>query len=134
MFSAVTPLAPVAPLPESRIVLDIAELVRREGHRVYSASGQTPGIYQAMLCGLSVTFRTGGLVKAMKAHDMEIVVHIREVAAEQDDAGQQGQRRKLVFVDFIKGNMQTLAAWHRHLCAYRQSMCVTPVRDTVQSS
>jgi hypothetical protein len=108
---------------QAHAVVDIADLVRHEGHRVYNTSVVADGCYQSMLCGLTVCFKTGGDVVSMKSHDMHIVIQLHEVACEQDDGiDRRGHFKKLVLVDYMKGNAATLAAWHRHLSAYRQSI------------
>lgn len=116
---------------EAHAVLDMADLVRREGHRVYAAAGMEEGIYQSALCGLSVSFQRGGVVQSMKSHDMEIHIRLVETAIEQDDGIERNSPVKMMAcIDYVKGTATTLAAWHRHLCAYRQSIRVF-TRETV---
>lgn len=108
---------------EAHAVLDMADLVRREGNRIYAAKGMEEGIYQATLCGLSISFERGGVVHSMKSHDIEINVRLVETAIEQDDGIERNSPVKMmVMLDYVKGTASTLAAWHRHLCAYRQSI------------
>ena len=116
---------------EAHALLDMADLVRREGNRVYSSAAAAEGLYQAMLCGLTVTYLRGGAVCAMKAHDMEMTVTVHEAAIEQDDGIERNSAVKMmVSVQYKKGSAQTLAAWHRHLCLYRQSIRIA-ARETV---
>ena len=116
---------------EAHAVLDMADLIRREGHRVYSTSGMSEGIYQSMLCGLTVSYQRGGVVQSIKSHDIEVLVQLREAAIEQDDGIERNSPVKMmVSLQYIKGTAATLAAWHKHLCAYRQSMRPTS-RETV---
>jgi len=104
------------------VVMDIADLVRREGSRVYSTSAEE-GIYHSMLCGLTVSYGRGGVVRAMKAHDIDLSIRLNQAVVEQDDGIERKSPVKtLVSIQYIAGNDMVLAAWHRHLCAYRQSM------------
>jgi hypothetical protein len=116
---------------EAHALLDMADLVRREGNRVYNSSAMAEGLYQAMLCGLTVSFVRGGTVCAMKAHDMDVSVDVHEAAIEQDDGIERNSAVKaVVSVRYMKGSPETLAAWHRHLCLYRQSIRIA-TRETV---
>ncbi|NBX65572.1 MAG: hypothetical protein EBQ96_01075 [Proteobacteria bacterium] len=116
---------------EAHAVLDMADLVRREGNRVYSSSALAEGLYQSMLCGLTVSFLRGGNVCAMKAHDLDVTVSLHEAAIEQDDGIERNSPVKMIVsVSYMKGSAETLATWHRHLCLYRQSIRIAP-RETV---
>ncbi len=123
--------APLPELSEAHAVLDMADLVRREGNRIYGNNGlAAEGIYQSMLCGLTVFFQRGGVVKAIKAHDIDLEIQLHETAVEQDDGIERySPVRMLVSVCYLKGNAETLAAWHKHLNAYRQSIR-TGIRET----
>lgn len=116
---------------EAHAVLDMADLVRREGQRLYSSTGLEAGMYQSMLCGLTISFQRGGIIKRIKAHDIDVEVTLVEAAIEQDDGIERNSPVKmLVTLNYCKGNAQTLAAWHRDLCAYRQSMR-SGMRETI---
>ena len=125
-MNAAPAINPAEQRPESTAVLDLADLVRREGSRVYTSIEQdsAQGLYHAMLCGLTVTFGRGGVVRAMKSHDMELNIRMVQTAIEQDQGndGSQPLARTLISIQYMRGNGDVLTLWHRHLCAYRQSM------------
>lgn len=117
--------------PETHAVLEIADLVRLEGSRVYSAQLMDRGVYQSMLCGLTVSYAAGGVVSAIRAHDLEVSVTLHQAAIEQDDGIERNSTmRTLVSLAYAKGNAATLAGWHRELCAWRQSMRAAPRETT----
>ncbi|MBU6234679.1 MAG: hypothetical protein KGQ41_02445 [Alphaproteobacteria bacterium] len=108
---------------EAHTVLEMADLVRREGNRVYSSAGMAEGCYHSMLCGLTVSFQRGGTVRAIKAHDLEMDVQLVETQIANNDGIERNSAVKMcVMVTYKKGTPAILAAWHRHLCAFRQSI------------
>lgn len=118
---------------ESHAILDIAEIVRREGHRLYKTSKTGDGIYQSVLCGITGSFDQSGEVIAIKAHDLDIVVDVKEAEIESDDGIERNSRvKKTIATQYRKGNGFVLAVWYKHLCAYRRAM--RPIRDVIVTS
>lgn len=102
---------------ESHAIPDIAEMIRRDGQRVYSTVCPEGCAWQASLCGLTAGFALGGTLKILQAHDLHIV--IRSIDTANDGAE---DTEAMLVTRYIKGNAATLTVWHRHLAAYRRSM------------
>lgn len=119
---------------EAHAVLEMADLVRREGTRVYDCDASTQGVFRSMLCGLTITFQRGGIVKSLKALDLDIDVTLAEVPVANNDGIERNSAVKMcVALAYRKGNAASLMAWHRHLCAYRQSIRTFTNRDTANA-
>jgi len=87
--------------------LEIADLIRRDGHRSYCVGADMADMYTATLCGVRGAFAGTGRVMAIKAYDLDVMV--------VSDAAN-------MTLEFKKGDEATLMVWHRNLCAYRRSM------------
>lgn len=109
-------------LIESAAVLDIADMLRRDGHRLYDAGGLENCMYQSALCGLTASFGSGGVLLQLKGHDLQAVVTLAESAIEDDEVDHYRDTKTDVTIKYIKGDAVILDAWHRHLSAYRRSM------------
>lgn len=89
--------------PET-ILADLESMIRREGHRQYSAAQVEQGVYLAQLCGVSAhLIRKKGMVR-LYTHDLDVVIDANAT------------------ITFAKGSLMLLRACHRNLCAYRRAM------------
>jgi len=84
-----------------RQITDIADIIRVEGSRSFCVRDIEAGMSRAAFCGIETIHHNGALV-TLRAHDLEIKI---------DGTA----------VDFVKGSMITLHAWHRHMSYYRRA-------------
>jgi hypothetical protein len=111
---------------ETVAVADIVDLVRREGQRVYNVTSFSNGFCQSTLCGFTISLSTGGVVQSMKAHDLEIIIQVQDVAVEQDSQIVRNNTiKKTMRFEYIKGNSATLNAWHQNLLTYHQAIRIS---------
>jgi|GEM_PF-3245717 len=118
-----TALTPSTEWPQSLTILDIADIIRREGNGLYSDGGLEGCVYQASLCGLTAAYARGGNVIMLASHDLRVAIRVSEKPVDESDGVVfNSDSRMDVTADYIKGSPAVLDAWHRHLCAYRRSM------------
>lgn len=109
--------------PQSLTILDIADMIRRDGTGLYSNVGVTGASYQASLCGLTAAYARGGNVMMIKGHNLHVMVDMRETPVDESDGVEYNSKTRMdVNAEYLQGDVATLDAWHRHLCAYRRSM------------
>lgn len=109
-------------LVESAAVVDIADMLRRDGHRLYNACGIENCMYQSSLCGLTASFGSGGVLLQLKGHDLHAIITLSESAVEDEEVDHYSDTKTDVMVRYLKGDAVILDAWHRHLSAYRRSI------------
>lgn len=109
---------------EDCAILDIADMIRRDGHRLYGATDGIPECaYQASLCGVTASFTRNGDVLALVAHDLRVRVTLTILPVDEADGiARNSDVMTQVETAYQKGCATVLEAWHRHLCAYRRSM------------
>jgi hypothetical protein len=88
----------------ARLITDIEALLRREGARLYGAGDSAMGFYRTQLCGVNAHLVPRSGIRRLYTVDLDIAI-----APDGD-------------VQFARGNVATLRAWHRHLTAYRKAL------------
>jgi hypothetical protein len=107
---------------ESNAILDIADMLRRDGHRLYNSGGMEGCMYQASLCGVTASFGRGGAIMQIVAHDLQVGVTLTEAPVDDDGIDHNSATRLDVSASYAKGDADVLNVWHKHLCVYRRSM------------
>lgn len=108
---------------EAHAIMDIAEMLRRDGNRQYGVPGAAECAYQASLCGVTALYNRSGDIMTLKTHDLSVSVRLQAMPADESDGiARNSETITDVQTLYHKGDTMTLAAWHRHLCAYRRSM------------
>ncbi len=106
---------------EGHVVLDIADMIRRDGHRLYGGAGICA--YQASLCGLQASFARDGQVLALKSADLHVDIALALTPVDDSDGIERYKAERVdVTTSYMLGDAAVLDAWHRHLSAYRRSM------------
>ncbi len=106
---------------EDNVVLDIADMIRRDGSRLYGGTGACA--FMGALCGLTAGFARNGDVMVIKGPDLhvDIVLSLQPVD-DSDGVERYRSERTQVETVYQAGDVHVLRAWHKHLCAYRRSM------------
>lgn len=116
-------LTPTTEWPQSLTILDLADMIRREGTGLYTDGGIPGCVYQASLCGLTASYARGGSIVMLKGLNLHLVIDLQEKPVEENaDVVFNSDSRVDVITTYVEGDAATLDAWHRHLCAYRRSM------------
>lgn len=110
-------------LAQGLTILDIADMIRRDGTGLYSDAGLDGASYRASLCGLTAAYGRGGNVMMIKGHNLHVVVDLRETPVDDGDGVEYNSKTRMdVMASYLQGDIATLDSWHRHLSAYRRSM------------
>ncbi len=106
---------------EDNVVLDIADMIRRDGSRLYGGAGECA--FMGSLCGLSAGFSRDGDIMIIKGADLhvEIILSVQPVD-DSDGVERYRSERTEVKTKYHVGDVTVLRAWHKDLCAYRRSM------------
>lgn len=106
---------------EDNVILDIADMIRRDGNRLYGGFGDCA--FMASLCGLSAGFARNGEIMMIKGADLHVDVAL-SIQPVDDSDGVERYRSERTHVEtaYQAGDVSILRAWHKHLSAYRRSM------------
>jgi hypothetical protein len=109
---------------EDHVITDLADMIRRDGNRLYGASPLCPqAAYQSSLCGLTAAYSRSGDVLMLKGADLHVNVALAVTPVDDSDGIERYRSEKTdVSATYLQGDIQSLRHWHNHLCAYRRSM------------
>lgn len=107
---------------EDQMVLELADMLRRDGHRMYGTCAAGCA-YQASLCGLTAVYDRAGEIMGMRAADLVMEIALGCAPTDENDGVVRlKSEKRTVKATYRLGDAATLDAWHRHLCAYSRSM------------
>lgn len=108
---------------EDYVILDIADMIRRDGNRLYGISEIGGASYQASLCGLTAAFARNGDIMMLKSPDLHVTVDLEILPIDENDEIEHYKNERTdVHAVYLAGDIGVLRNWHSHLCAYRRSM------------
>ena len=106
---------------EDSVVLDIADMIRRDGNRIYGGAGDCA--FMGSLCGLTAGFARNGDVMVIKSADLHVDITLSvQPIDDSDGIDRYKNEHTHVSTCYQAGDVTALRTWHKHLSAYRRSM------------